>query len=202
MRLAWRCARRSHVCLEWWSRRPVAGSGSLCLLSRPFAAAVGFVHGGRCHVYRCLGACSLAGLCSVGCVVWGFVGCCRVFFFSFQIIHGLVDRVMKLMDIRPVVELEEDAGWEPLQSALPVPRYRLEVGAGECTRHPALTSVVDRAALDFVTAQPIVASAVHRAVLLRGPWLRRVPGCTRDRGWCVVRCALCVVRCALVLVGP
>jgi hypothetical protein len=47
-----------------------------------------------------------------------------------QIIHGLVDRIMKLMDIRPVLELEEDAGWEPLLSEHPVPRYRLENGAG------------------------------------------------------------------------
>jgi hypothetical protein len=38
---------------------------------------------------------------------------------------------MKLMDIRPVTELEEDAGWDPLEVLRPVPRYRLENGAGK-----------------------------------------------------------------------
>ncbi len=47
-----------------------------------------------------------------------------------QIIHGLVDRFMKLCDVRPIKELEVDAGWEALDDSVLVPRYRLELNSG------------------------------------------------------------------------
>jgi len=46
---------------------------------------------------------------------------------GFEVIHGLVDRVMRLCDIRPPAELEADAGWDvPVEDGVIVPRYRLE----------------------------------------------------------------------------
>ncbi len=49
-----------------------------------------------------------------------------------QVIHGLVDRLMRLCEVRPSIDLEVDAGWDtPAPEGVDVPRYRLEPCAGQ-----------------------------------------------------------------------
>jgi phenylalanyl-tRNA synthetase beta chain len=48
---------------------------------------------------------------------------------GFEVIHGLVDRIMRLCEVRPPVELELDAGWES-EATTAVTRYSLVPSTG------------------------------------------------------------------------